>query len=83
MLAYNGRGWSGGTLGHPPIPFSTRATSSFHRHTPKTFARKWQIWRKLGQNWAPGSVVEGAMDGRKAPHTPTNGLGVSLGCMRT
>ena len=41
---------------------------------------------KFGGNWAkigrPG-VVEGAMDGREAPHTPTNGLGVSPGYMRT
>ena len=69
MLAYDGLWRSGGTLGHPPIPFSTRATPSFHRHTPKTPARKWQIW----QNWAKiGDTNEGrGCDARpwSTPHT--------------
>ena len=69
MLAYDGRGRSGGILGHPPIHFSTRATSSFQRHTPKTLARKWQIWRE----WAEiGHTREGrGRDARpwSTPHT--------------
>ena len=69
MIAYDGPGRSGGILGHPPIHFSTRATPSFHCHTPKTPARKWQIWR----NWAEiGDTNEGrGCDARpwSTPHT--------------
>ena len=63
MLAYDGRGRSGGILGHPPIPFSTRATPSFHRHTPKTPARKWQIG-EIGPKSGTQMRVEGVMRGR-------------------